>query len=291
MELQWIPSATASCYHAADGLRRGWQLANDELASEFREAADSLVAEIRGASLPEERFWEHLCAFGHQIESNQQLVRQVLQRAVGAHASNLVAQSLAGRIADLEAAMRRCLPDANTELEHRRGPLKEHWEARGPGLLHAFAGLTDPRLVVDRAEIVLVHPSFGGGGAAHLMNNSIRVEAVLANVVPELPEVLRVGWLLAQLNHDLPMFGERVHGERLRLLTQLATLPPILVAGDIVELASLSQDALTAAITTWRIDAGEPAEVSATLLNWWGTYQDACPTWDIALAGLDQMLA
>ena len=54
--------------------------------------------------------------------------------------------------------------------------------------------------------MILVQPVLGGAGAAHWLYNSVHIEAVLANPVAELPEVVRLGWLLAQLNFDLPMF-------------------------------------------------------------------------------------
>jgi hypothetical protein len=291
MELQWIPSATSSCYHAADGLRRGLQLANPALQEELLPAVTSLAQEIRAAGLDEDRFWSHLCSFAHQLESNAQLIQQALQKTAGPNSvSELAAQALVGRITDMELAMRQALPQADEELRHRRGPLEQHWEARGPGLLRYFADLTDPRLIAGRAEIALVYPAFGGGGAAHLANNTIRVEAVLTNVLAELPEVLRVGWLLTQLNHELPIFGERVHGNRLPLLAQLATLPPILQRAEVVELSSLSTDNLATALSGWRVAIADPAEVASLLLNWWDTYQSARPAWDIALAALDQML-
>ena len=291
MELQWIPSLTASCYHAADGLRRGLQLVSPDLQGQFRTAATSLTQEVRTAGLDEDRFWSHLCAFAHQLESNSQLVQQALQKTVGRNnVSELIAKALVRRIAELELAMRQSLPQAAEELEHRRGPLQQHWEARGPGLLKSFGDLTDPRLIAARGEIALVYPAFGGGGVAHLTNNTIRVEAVLTNVLPELPEVLRVGWLLTQLNHELPIFGERVHGDRLPPLAQLATLPPILQSAEVVELSSLSTQTLAAALAGWQVDVADPAEVANLLLNWWDTYQSSRPNWDIAIAALDQML-
>lgn len=291
MELQWIPSATSSCYHAAEGLRRGLQLASPSLTARFAEAAENLAAEIRSVGLDEDRVWTYLCAYAHQLEANRQLITQALQKTAGAHGfTGRVAEGLVGRVADLEAAMKADLPDADTELQHRRGPIEQHWKARGPGLLRAFASVTDEGLLAGRAEIVLVYPAFGGGGTAHLNNNSIRVEAVLANVQPELPETVRVGWLLAQLNHDIPIYGERVHRSRLPLLAQLATLPPILQSAEVVELASLSKEMLITALSTWRIDVASNVETADIMLNWWDTYTSSRPSWNIALAALDQML-
>src|SRR5690606_23019649 len=96
------------------------------------------------------------------------------------------------------------------ELELRSAPLREQWEARGGGLLATLARLTTAGLVPEMADVILVHPVLGGGGAAHWQYNSVQFEAVLANPLAELPEVLRLGWLLAQLNFDLPLYEDHL---------------------------------------------------------------------------------
>lgn len=64
-------------------------------------------------------------------------------------------------------AMQRAIPNLQQELELRVRPLKEQWEARGPGLLKTFANLTEESLLVEEAKVLLVHPVLGGGGEAH----------------------------------------------------------------------------------------------------------------------------
>ena len=66
----------------------------------------------------------------------------------------------------------------------------------------AIGRLTERELVVERADVILVHPVLGGGGWAYPPYNAVCFEAVLANPIAELPEVVRLGWLLAQLNLD-----------------------------------------------------------------------------------------
>ena len=102
--------------------------------------------------------------------------------------------------------MRRAFPNLLDDLSLRLLPLREQWEVHGPLLLQNMARWTDPRVVVAEARIVLVHPALGGGGAAHIPFNNVHIEAVLTNPVPELPENLRLVWLLAQLSLDLPAF-------------------------------------------------------------------------------------
>jgi hypothetical protein len=290
MELDWVANHFANCCYAAEGLARGLQPADARVGEPLIDPARLLQQEIAAAGLPAEKFWQHLLAFSFQADDHTALARLVLRKTIGPNAPAATVARLGGHILSVASATNDVLPRLSEELEHRIRPLQQQWEARGAGLLRAISGLTDARLFVERAKIVVVHPTFGGGGVANLMTNSVLIEAVLANVIPELPEVVRLGWLLAQLNHELPTFSDRVRGDRLSKLAQLAMLPPTLAASQAVELSSLSIDTLRAALAGWRIDVATEADLPALLLDWWATYRDTRPTWDIAIAALDRML-
>ena len=60
------------------------------------------------------------------------------------------------------------------------------------------------------------------------------IEAVLANPRFELPEVVRLGWLLAMLNFDLARYRDPLSDAE-RVLP-LAMIPPVLAAAAEVEL-------------------------------------------------------
>ena len=143
--------------------------------------------------------------------------------------------------------------------------------------------------------MVAAHPALGGGKASVVgrrvwQPNPFRIEALLTNVVDGLPEVVRLGWLLAQLNHELPVFSDRVHGSRLPLIAQLAMLPATLQASESVELSQLTPFTIEAALPAWQIEIAADKDIAATLLDWWNTYLDTKPAWGIALAALDQMV-
>ena len=150
-----------------------------------------------------------------------------------------------------------------------------------------LATLTEDDLVVAAADVILVHPVQGGGGAAHWLYNSVRIEAVLANPLTELPEVVRLGWLLAQLNLDLPKFEGDLRRDRAAVIGPIAMIPPVLAAAAQVELARLDVPTLATALTAWRIDQVEPA----ALLDWWEAYLASRASWTVALGALDRMLS
>ncbi|HUG67887.1 MAG TPA: hypothetical protein VMM76_09045 [Pirellulaceae bacterium] len=291
MELDWVTNHLASCCHAAEGIARGLPLADSRLGEQFVNAAQALRKEISILQVPSRPFWSNLLAYAHQTDDRQSLVRTTLRKTIGIDSTSAESvDRLANCIREVEAAVRQALPRMLDDLALRLRPIQEQWEARGPGLLHAIGRLTDQRLVAERATVVAVHPAFGGGGGASLATNAVRIEAVLTNVIDGLPEVVRLGWLLVQLNHELPIFSDRVHGSRLPLVAQLAMLPAILQASESVELSTLTPFTIAEALPAWRIEVAADKDIAATLLDWWNTYLDTKPAWDIALAALDQMI-
>ena len=291
MELEWVTNHLANCCYAAEGIARGLPLVDSRLAEPFADAVQAVRKEIAILQVPSRPFWSNLLAYSHQTDDRQSLVRTTLRKTIGVERTSEASVVALGHcLRDLESAARQGLPQMLDDLTHRVRPLQEHWEARGPGMLHEIGRLTDERLVAERAVVVAVHPVFGGGGNASLTTNTVRIEAVLTNVIDGLPEVVRLGWLLAQLNHELPIFSDRVHGSRLPLIAQLAMLPAILQASECVELSQLTPFTIGEALPAWQIEVAADKDIAATLLAWWNTYLDTKPAWGIALAALDQMV-
>ena len=284
--LNWRVSSSASALHAAGAIVHGGVLADAGLASALAESAVLLQETIQSAQLPEERFWRNLLGVSAGTENNRELARLALVKTIGrGAAAETIEQRIAAAIAAVEAAFHRCLPKLTEELPLRIGPLREQWEARGPGFLRQIGLLTDEALLVEQAEVVVIHPALGGGGEAWLAGNQVRIEGVLANPLQHLPEVVRLGWLISQLNFDLPALSENVNAERLPRLAKLAMLPTALAAGNAVELCQDSPDLLAAALSDWRLAAD-----ATVLTQWWETYRDSRPPFAVALAALDKML-
>lgn len=290
LKLRWIASVSTSALHIAEALSQGKTIIDPRLSDSILESSRELQDEILKSSLPAERLWRQLVALSHHIENNRELAETAIRKTVGWHPTReALAMRLGERIAGVEMALQRAVPGIVDELASRSGPIREQWEARGPGLLRLVGKLTDERLIVETADVVLVIPALGGGGAAHLSNNSVRLEAVLTNNLPQLPEVVRLGWLIAQLQCDLPVFSERLSADHLPLTAQLALLPPVLEAAQEVELVTADSSAIATAISAWQIQAPFP-DTSETLAIWWRTYVETRPEWGTALAALDQML-
>jgi hypothetical protein len=186
--------------------------------------------------------------------------------------------------------VRTAIPNLTDELALRERPLREQWEARGPGLIWNIANLTEAGLVPEQADVLLVRPAFGGAGAAHLQANSLRVEAVLANPHAELPEVVRLAWLVAQLDLDLPRHSEEIQADRLPHVARLAMIPPVLKAAEAVELVRYSPELIGRAIAAWHLAVPPGLDAVSVVSDWWETYQLDKTPFQVALAALDAMV-
>lgn len=289
MNLQWLSSAQLSVIHTA------WCVAHyptrtPSCSAEMRAAAetlDRLASEFRTSR---DNFWEQLLTLACVADGNSNLAKRFSAR-LGSSSPTLPLK-LVGALQQCLQQFERSFPKFASEIPLRSGPMRQLWEACGPGLLRLMDLQMGQGAIVEEASVVLVQPILGGFGYAHLTGNRIHLEAVLTNGDPQLPESLRIAWLLAQLDLDRPDYSEQINAHRLRSVAGMATLPAILVAGEELELCRFSPQLLTKAIELWfcptlGLDA---ATASSVISVWWETYQASRPAWRVALTGLDRLL-
>ncbi len=286
-----VSSSTSSLYAAAVMLR-GQAITDLELASAIEVPTRLLAQESTSAGFDAAMTLAQLVPLSATVDNNRQLAETAIRKLAGLGAiDNEFVGRLAGTISELENAFVHCRPDAIADLETRGKLLRQQWESRGPGLLAAMARLTETGLLAECASVVLVHPVLGGGGVPYMRHNLAVIEAMLTNPHAELPETVRLGWLLSTLNLDLPIYSDVVPGDRLPLVGMLAMLPVVLAASEQVEWCRLDVDTIELAIGHWHIPIPESAIVASLLMRWWEMYQTAQPRWSVALAALDQTLS
>lgn len=286
MQTRWKASFAASSMHAVLCREQGFPAADNELAQLVDEPAEILIAALQDNNLD---IISTLCVFeslASEFDNNRQLVEVTLKRLGGSRTEHVVSQ-LASAIGTVEANLLRIRPELVDELALRGRPLQEQWQARGPGLLYQLSRLTEESFIAPSAEVVLVTPWVGGYGRADPRTNRVLIEAVLANRHDDLPEVLRLGWLLAQLQADVPTYGESVSAGRLEELAALATLPAILAAAQEVEWATCNAATIARALECWYPDALPSAD---RLAQWWQAYQSGSTSWAVAWRALEPLL-
>jgi hypothetical protein len=290
IQITWRTSPLASGLHAAEAIGRGLPIADPRLAASLEAPAQILAGEVRAANLPEARFWTHLLGLSGTPTGRRLLVETAIRKTAGkvARLEELVAR-VAAAVAGVETAMQEALPALSDELELRIRPLREQWEARGLGLMQAIGWRTDESLIVKECDVLAVYPALGGGGGAHLPYNSVRIEAVLANPIAELPEVVRLAWLIGQLHLEVPIYSESIHAERLPYVAAYAMLPPTLAAAEELELVHGTPELIRQAAGAWQMPSPPGMDAADLVHEWWQTFLETRPPWNVALAALDRM--
>ena len=291
MKITWNPSRTASCFHAASCMRAGIPVTDARLAATIDPQVTDFADQIRASGLEPVRVLSLLTALSADFENPTQLAEIALTRLLGAQMATPEVVSLwSSHIASLAAIYRQERAQHREDLRARVRPLSEQWESRGPGMLRQMAKLSDERFIPNSAIVLLVNPFVGGHGHAEPSLNRVTLEALLANPYHDLPEVVRLGWLLCQLNCDLPPYVDVVEGKHLSLITRLGTIPLALQAAESVEWAELSIHSVKLAIQCWHLPFESSDNLAEQLLSWWQTYESGADGWHIALAALDSML-
>jgi hypothetical protein len=288
--LNFLTSARASGYHAADALESGGTLVDGDVASTLQPASTGLSEAAGSLGVSVSALFSHLVPLSAELIGNRELAQRVVHKVAGRSAPAVWIDLLLIALREMEDAFKRAVPGVAEELPLRVEPLKSLWEARGPGLLSALVERTEPDLLVSEARVLLVHPACGGGGKAHPAYNLVRIEALLANPLPELPEVLRLGWLLAQLNLDLPAYQGNLHRDRAVYLGAVGLIPAVLSAGEMVELCRPDSATIESALAHWITGLAVTPELTAGLADWWHVMCDTSTPWPVAIAALDQLV-
>jgi hypothetical protein len=252
--------------------------------------AERLQAAFQEERVPFERFWSHLIPLAADMGGIRELTELSLTKTVGSNEATSRVRRFRDLLADLKDAFGAALPRLNEELASSIEPLRSQWNYEGLGLLGRIVNRTEPGILVDTATVVIVYPALGGGGAAHLPYNLVHVEAVRADLVAELPEVVRLAWLLSMLNLDLPRYSEGIPPRQLATVAGLAMIPITLAAAAEVQLARCDEETIGLAVRAWAGSLDSAQTRTATLLEWWDTYCTLRPAWPTALQALYRLL-
>jgi hypothetical protein len=226
-----------------------------------------------------------------EIDSNLMLAQQWMRR-MGISDANDTSRSarLAGAISDIEAATALAYPKLAEQLLLRGRPLQEQWIGYGRGLMAHVRRLTEDAWLVSDAQAILVQPVLGGAGYPYSTLNRFSVEAVLTNPLAELPEVVRVAWLVCQLQADLPAYVDELTPGRAEPIVALASLVAALAAAEVLELSRCDEPTIQLAIEHWQIAIPALDDIASVLIPWWETHLQTRPPWAISLRALDKML-
>ncbi|MCE9607169.1 MAG: hypothetical protein K8U03_19970 [Planctomycetia bacterium] len=293
-QLRWHVGLGSACYYAV--ARETWALQEpDFTATPLTQEVVALASFLTAEQIDPQPFFTQLVALAPSFNAPRDLAHTVLTKLFGRARADALTPRLVGLLGACEREYLKAQPQILEELRLRTGPLRELWEARGPGLLAGVGRRTDASLIVESATVALVAPLTGGGGAAYQATNVVRFEAVLANPIGELPETVRLAWLVSQLATDQLEPVEPIRSASPLELVGAAMLPALLEAAADLEVVSVEGPALFAkAAEAWGNELLARPGVVEVVYDWWSAARssgkNAEPPWNVRLAALDRLL-
>ncbi len=287
MNIRWLTNPAASCFYAVQTVLRQQPLVEPALAEAFEPAVVHLAGVLAVDQVIREVFLTHLVPFSLRGQSKFDLARQIFTKTDGRERAEAMAPRYRGHFIDVELAYQKAAEGWQTDLTKNLETLKHQWLLHGPGLLAGIKAYTEAEILVSEAEVVAVPAVRGGGGSAYPTYNLVVIEAPATDPAPELPEVLRLAWLLAQLSLDLPRYADAFSNAlRAASVGALALIPVTLASAADVKLATCDAATITKAVAMW---LGADADTATKLNQWWDVYRDTRPAWPTALAALERL--
>lgn len=291
MKLAWRTPTLASAAYAGRALRRGERSDLIGLSPGLVRAAADFQLALRQTNLPTTEFWDELVAWSGLAETRRRAVEQALKRCARIPSAPFdLTLEFDLRFARIERELATLKPKLEEELSLRARPIREAWETVGPGLMRSIEKLTEPGLLVSQATIVVVHPFAGGGGSSHLATDSVTWEGMLAHPHPELPETLRLAWMLSQLGLDMPRYEQELEEDDVARVASLAMLPVTLAAGEEFDFVRCDEPTIARAMELWGLFDSHRDRAAEALLAWWDAYRERRPPWETALVALEQIM-
>ncbi len=285
VQLRWCTGVWGSCLHAAFALKRPESVVDKQLVAGLERPARRLrdaVARLQWGSPP--------IAAWHQLFDQSTVSDSAAKIAASAggstshapHSQSVLVEQLADSLEQMREALLRHVDQLPAQMQLRKEPLIAQWHARGPGMLRAALGLMGLPWKTSTLRVLLVYPVQGGFGTTHGSFSSLRMEAVLVDCVANLPESVRLAWLVVT-SYCQHKSGPNVPPDVL----QLATIPPVLQAASCVELARCDEPTVAMAMENWL--AGQTLPLSADqLARWWASHHSRGAAWPEYVAQLEK---
>lgn len=304
MQIIWTTCPLASAIHAAACAadhRTVRGIPEPRTLEALLPIARGIDLELRQAidTLPVQRGWSMLLEAGLATDDPQVLAQAFQANAMRRFEDPVTARRWAGWLHDLDAWSNLHLPKLAEQLELRARPIRDQWLGFGSGLTAHLRRLTEKTWIASEARVAIVHPMLGGYGETFPSSGRVLLEGVLTNPVPDLPEVVRLAWLLARLRSEDEAYAEpppsgsdrSVSEVAIRgLAVSLACMVATLAAAEVMELARCDEATLDRAAELWQLGA-LPSQVSARcLIPWWETYLQTRPSWSLAITALQRRL-
>jgi len=299
--LRWTTGERLTPIHAASCFALGARSVDDSIARGIAAPMAELNSRLAAADIDLSLFWKRLeTAVAAGDSDFVACSSSLIDAGCSSLAIDATANAIVSQLADIRLIHNERYPKLAEQLALRGRPIREHWDGYGAGLLKRIGKLTHPSFLPKNVAVQLVSPYRGGDGGLDVSGSRVWIEAVLTNPIPEIPEVLRLNWLIAQIGliEALSAGPDDSRGDplvapaRLPRVASLATMALTLEAAAYLELIATPLVSLSSmfanAAAAWRLQAD--SETLDVLANWWKQFQDLQTPPPVALKALDRML-
>ena len=300
--LKWISGERLSPIHAARCFSIGAHGVDEAISRGIAGPVANLNGRLAGADVDLSVFWSNLMAAVAAGESDADAAREAL---IAAGCSSLscdtTAAGVTSELADVRSVYQQRYPKLSEQLQLRGRPIREQWDGYGLGLLKRIGKLTHPSFLPKNVTALLLSPYRAGDGGIDSSASRLWIEAVLTNPVHDLPEILRLVWLVAQIGliEALSVGPEDSHGDpwvppaRLPRIASLSMMALTLEAASHLEIIGTPPDQLSILFAktaqAWRITVDN--ETLDALDHWWRQFRDLQTPPPVTLKALDRMLS
>ncbi|SMP47181.1 hypothetical protein SAMN06265222_102257 [Neorhodopirellula lusitana] len=229
LKLNWIASTTLSLIRMVEsstlvtddpsgrvsimrGSAKALPLKSDVSVKVFLTEADRILERLVSASLEPSAFWSHLVDDLVSHSGDEPLTPQICEVALlrAGHSQLQSEQTAAAVFRSLDTCritLAGELPRMAEQLRLRYAPLKQAFEAYGPGMLRSIGnqiwnGAPPKGWWPNKVTVHAVQPLQSGAAGHSPHQSAVWIEAVLTDISPKVPEWLRLVYHLSELAID-----------------------------------------------------------------------------------------
>ena len=293
VNLLWQAHAELSAAHAAYVVATGARCADPKIEQLLVGPVTEVNNRLLSSAIDIGMFWQRYLT---EVMSDCQMTSacSIALMSSGCNEMQLeqTANAVTSRLGDARQMFMRRFPKLSEQLDLRARPLRERWDTVGPGLLREvgqqiWEESPPSDWWASKVTALTVQPIRGGDGGLNAAQRRIWIEAMLTDVDPAVPEVLRLGWLISRVAIESYM-PDRSFDPFLCKAWSLVSVPLVLASAERLELIPSGSLPIRRAMELWQFG---DAQISESLEAWWLNHLENPSPLPAALKALGKVLS